>query len=227
MSFKRKILPDVFPEKDELTRQLVSIGFLFASDKNQDEPNIENVLVAASIEGLKGDLRTLSLLVDWVPIHLKQTNIDRLTSILVELGDKKLKAFWSALAKWQEKDPRMTKLQRIYRGPRVALLEEDEMSFFLKRDGEDNRFRGSKFLVPAKVLRHRESDIASPGWVAKNHKAYKYRIIIGPTYRADMWALLEREPNLGPSEVARRCYGSFGTAWDVKKDWMLIQSLAA
>jgi len=227
MSFKRKILPDSFPRGDELTRQLVSIGFGFAENRAKAEPNIEDAIIAASIEGLNGDFRTLSLLVDWIPIHLKQLNIDRLNFALRELEEPMLRAFWSAIARWQKKDPRMTKLRRIYRGPRIPILPLDEIRFHLKRSGEDERFKESHLLVPEKMLRHRPSDISEPAWVAKFHLAYRYRIIIGPTYRADMWALLEKDPTLGPSELARRCYGSFGTAWDVKQDWSVIRTVMA
>jgi len=223
MSFNRKSIPDVFPEKDELTRQLVSIGFLFASDQSAKEPNIEDVLLAASMEGLQGDFRTLCLLVDWVSIHLKQINIDRLTSVLRQLDDKRLRAFWSGIAYWQRKDPRMAKLRRIYRGPRIPLQSKNVIQFHLKRDGEDERFQGSSFLVPAKVLRHRITDIATPEWVAKNHLAYRYRIIIGSTYRADMWARLRVNPKASPSELAQLSYGTYQTARQACLDYKIVK----
>jgi len=37
-----------------------------------------------------------------------------------------------------------------------------------------------------------------------------------------MWALLDREPSLSASELARKAYGSFATAWHVKHDRALI-----
>lgn len=227
MGFKRKIVPESFSVGDELTPQLVSIGFLFADDRAKEEPNIEDALIAASREGLAGDYRTLALLVDWMPIHLKQLNVDRLASVVKELSDERLRAFWSAVGRWQKSDPRLAKLKRLYRGPRMPIIDKELIRFPLKRDGEDTRFEGTCLIVPGKILRHRPSDIADPTFVAKHHLAYRYRIIIGPSYRADMWALLDREPNLSSSELARRCYGSFATAWDVKKDWAIIRSLAA
>ena len=51
---------------------------------------------------------------------------------------------------------------------------------------------------------------------------YRYRVLIGPSYRADMWATLDREPGLSAAELARRSYGSFATAWKVKQDWALL-----
>ncbi len=33
---------------------------------------------------------------------------------------------------------------------------------------------------------------------------------------------MERDPGLTPSEIARLAYGSFSTAWEVKRDWALL-----
>jgi hypothetical protein len=52
---------------------------------------------------------------------------------------------------------------------------------------------------------------------------YRWRIIIGPSFRADMWALLEESPELTIAVVARRAYGSFATAWTVKRDWAVAR----
>ena len=88
---------------------------------------------------------------------------------------------------------------------------------------EDPRFQDCPLRVPARVLRDRQQDVLSPQELAKRHAAYRQRIIMGPTYRADMWALLEGEPALSPAELARRTYGSFATAWQVKRDFELVQ----
>jgi len=37
-----------------------------------------------------------------------------------------------------------------------------------------------------------------------------------------MWAENERDPILTAAEIARRTYGSFATAWQVKKDWAVL-----
>ncbi len=226
MAFKRSPLPRSFATGGRLTSDLVSVGFLFAAEPSKDEPNVEFTLVAASIEGLKGDYRTLSLLVDWIPIHFDQVNVDLLVKIVKELSDKKVQAFWSSVGEWQKKDPRLKKLSRIYRGPRIPIQEMKLIRFPLNRDGEDPRFSATKLVVPGRILRHRPTDIADSKYVAQHHLAYRHRLIIGPSYRADMWAALESDPNLTPSELARKCYGSFSTAWNVRKDWQVIRGLA-
>ena len=67
------------------------------------------------------------------------------------------------------------------------------------------------------LLRERESDILSPQELASRHPAYRWRILVGPTYRADMLAHLENNPGLSASELARLAYGSFATAHEVKR----------
>jgi len=49
-------------------------------------------------------------------------------------------------------------------------------------------------------------------------------VLIGPTYRADMWAALEDDPTLSAAALARRTYGSFATAWHVRRDYAVLAS---
>jgi len=56
--------------------------------------------------------------------------------------------------------------------------------FQIKRHGVDPRFKGSVLRVPANVLRERLADVLSPADLAKRHRAYHYRVMIGPSYRA-------------------------------------------
>jgi hypothetical protein len=58
--------------------------------------------------------------------------------------------------------------------------------------------------------------------LAKRHTVYRHRLLMGPSYRADMWATLEGEPTLTAAELARRTYGSFATAWQVKRDFAIL-----
>jgi hypothetical protein len=72
--------------------------------------------------------------------------------------------------------------------------------------------------VPANILRDRPGDVLEPAELARIHHAYRCRVMIGPTYRADMWAALEADPTLSAADLARKSYGSFATAWQVHKD---------
>lgn len=225
MSFSRNTIPTEFPRGEILTACLIGIGFRLHGELTSN-PNIEDVLIAASLEGMHGDLRVLSLLVDWIDIHHERILTDRLYRLVSAMGDKRLKAFWAAVAKWKKKDRRFKRLQRIHRGSQIDLLETGT-EFHVLRHGEDSRFEGTALRVPKQAgLRHRPSDIIKPHELAKIHRTYYYRLLIGPTYRADMWAQLDLNPDLSPSELARRCYGSFATAWQVKQEWAVVRQAA-
>jgi hypothetical protein len=183
------------------------------------DPNIEDTLLFASIEGMeRGDLRVLALFVTWFGVHSGRVNADRLTRLVGLQQTKRVRAFWSALARWRAADRRFARLAGGYRGPRVDLLPVGT-DFQVARHGEDPRFAGSNLRAPANVLRDRPSDVLSPAELTKRHAAYRWRLVIGPTYRADMWAALEREPTLSAAGLARRTYGSFATAWQTRRDF--------
>jgi hypothetical protein len=92
-------------------------------------------------------------------------------------------------------------------------LIETGAEFQVARHGEDPRFEGSPARVAANILRDRASNVLQPAELATRHHAYRCRVMIGPTYRADMWAALEEDPTLSVAALARRTYGSFSTAW--------------
>ena len=93
----------------------------------------------------------------------------------------------------------------------------------VRRHGEDARFAGSGLRVPANLLRDRPGDIASPEVLARRHRTYRWRITMGPSYRADCWAALEADPGLSAAALARRAYASFATAWQVKRDFAIVR----
>ncbi len=224
MAHKRVLLPAEFAQGERLTSDLVGIGVRLASRAPNKEPNIEDTLVAASIEGLAlEDYRVLALLVDWMGIHSDRVNVDRLTKMIQLVQGPRLTAFWAAIAQWRRQDWRFRKLQAIYNGHRVDLSTEGG-DFQIKRYGEDVRFADTVLRVPEKLLRQRPQDILCPAALAKQHKAYAARIAIGPSYRADMWALMARQPDLAAAEIARQTYGSFPTAWEAKRDWALLHA---
>ena len=47
---------------------------------------------------------------------------------------------------------------------------------------------------------------------------------MGPTFRADVWTVLEKMPGLSVAEVARRASCSFATAWQTAQDFQLRQA---
>jgi hypothetical protein len=225
MGHRRAIAPAQAASGDALTADLVGIGMLVGGAASRD-PNIEDTLLAASLEGMeRGDLRVLAVLVTWFGVHSGRVNADRLTRLVATTESKRVKAFWSALARWRGSDRRFARLAGAYHGARIDLLTTGT-DFQLARHGEDSRFAGSKLRVPANVLRDRPADVLAPAELAKQHSAYRWRLVIGPTYRADMWAALERKPGLSAASLARATYGSFASAWQARRDHAIWRSAA-
>ena len=117
-------------------------------------------------------------------------NADRLVRIVEGLSDNSVKAFWQSVARWKVKDRRLARLLKL----------KTKESCTLPRS-------------------HANSDkILSRYDLVRRHDMYKSRVIMGPNYRADMWALLEQNPDLKAAELARLAYASFATAWGVIRD---------
>jgi hypothetical protein len=221
MAFSRTLAPTQTPQADLLTSRMAGIGMNFTAAPSA-EPNIEDTILFASIEGVEHhDLRVLAVLVTWFGIHAPWVNADRLTKMVEAQSSSRLRAFWSALASWHKKDRRFARLARSYVGQRQDLIETGT-EFQVRRHGEDPRFEGSPIRVAGNVLRDRTGDVLQPADLAQRHNAYRYRVMMGPSYRADMWAALERAPTLSAAELARRTYGSFATAWHVKREFRLL-----
>jgi len=200
---------------------MVGIGMSFAAD-TEAQPNIEDTLLDASIEAMeRGDLRVLSVLATWFGVHASWVNADRLIKLVGEQKSPRLRALWSALARWQGRDRRFARLIRLYRGKALDLLAVGT-DFQIHRHGEDPRFEGTALRVPANVLRDRAADALTPVELAQRHRAYRWRVTMGPGYRADMWAALELDSHLSASELARRTYGSFATAWNVRRAFAMV-----
>jgi hypothetical protein len=221
MAFSRAFAPAATLDADGLTSAMVGIGMNFAARATK-EANIEDTLLFASIAAMEhDDLRVLAVLVTWFGVHAPYVNADRLTKLVRVQKSVRVRALWASLAKWQSKDRRFARLAYVYRGPRIDLMSAGT-DFQIRRHGEDSRFEGSPLRVAAKVLRDRATDVLTPPELAGLHAAYRMRVMMGPSYRADMWAALESEPVLATAALARRTYGSFATAWSVRRDHALV-----
>ncbi len=187
------------------------------------DAEIEGTLLDASIDGMEeGDLRVLSLLTTWFGIHHTRVNADLLIRLVLGAYSKRVRAYWSAMARWRSKDRRFARLSQAFRGPRLDLLPVGT-EFQVQRRGEDERFIGSPLRVPGGSLRDRASDVLTPEMMVQRHAGYRNRVRIGPTYRADVWTVLEKEPWLSASAAARRAHCSYAAAWQVTHDFRLIE----
>lgn len=175
-------------------------------------------MFAVSIEGMERDLlRELAVLTTWWTLHAPFVNADRLFELVKRSGSERVRAYWAALAQGRKSDPRLGRYATLAPTEDVHLLRVGGV-FQLARRGEDPRFLGSALRVPEGVLRARDSDVLSPERLARHHRTYRARVLMGPSYRADMWAALERRPALSASALARETYGSIATAARVKRD---------
>jgi hypothetical protein len=205
---------------------MAGIGMKFAA-RPTPGANIEDTLLAASATGMdQEDFRVLSVLTTWLDTHSAWVNVDRLTHLVLPHPSLRVRLFWSGVAVWLGKDRRFARLAVTDQGPRMDLLATGT-DFHIRRSGEDPRFKDGPLRIPAGILRDRLADVLTPVELARVHGGYRRRILLGPTYRADMWAELDANPVLSAADLARRTYGSFATAWHVRHDWDVLALAAA
>lgn len=222
MAFRRRIAPPQRPEPHVLTGQMVGLGMRFAAHPIEDASIEDTLLFASELGMVDDDLRVLGVLVTWIEVHHPYINADRLVRVLPHHASPRVRAFWAAMATWLAKDRRFARLRDIYEGERVELLAVGTR-FHVERGGEDARFEGTPLIVPARTLRERTADVLSPVELAKVHAGYRNRVHLGPSWRADVWTVLERRSDLSTAEVARRAYCAFATAWQAKRDFDLLR----
>lgn len=223
MAFSRAKALGERPDEAALTHDMVGIGMNFAAEANPSAP-IEETLVHASAAGMdEYDLRVLAVLTTWVGVHHAHINVDRLVRCVSEHPSGRVHAYWAAIAHWLSKDRRFARLGKLHGGPPVDLLSIGT-DFQLARRGEDERFAGSALRVPSGTLRNRDADVLSPEVLVRWHAGYRNRVLTGPTWRADVWTVLEEEPGVSVAEAARRAGCSFATAWQVAQDFRLLRN---
>lgn len=234
MSYKRSILPIEFKSGSELDNDLNAIGINIACNKPTQDPNIEDTLVAASMEGVsKNDGRLLSLLIDWLEVHYERINVSRLTDIVVLLNETQhrfVKIFWCANAQRFTTDIRFKHLASIIKKDRIDFIDRNveknsyqSTPFLIQKNGEDERFKNTCIRVPNKVYPTRLRQIATPSELSRRHMGYRYRVMFGPSYRADVWAVLRRYPELSPTEIAKKTYCSYASAFETKQDYLIVK----
>jgi len=223
MAFSRATSPEPTPAPDELTARMVGIGMNFAA-KAEADADIESTLVHASVLGMdEGELRVLAVLTTWLGVHHTHVNADRLVRLVGAHLSGRVRAYWSAVATWLGKDRRLARFVVAYAGPPVELLPTGT-EFQVKRRGEDERFTGSRLRVPKGTLRDRQEDVLSPEVLVRRHAGYRNRVLMGPSFRADVWTALEHAPDLSIADVARKASCSFATAWQAAQDYRLLRA---
>lgn len=226
MAFHRAIALGDPPDEEALTANMVGIGMNFAGVGDPSAP-IEETLVHASALGMDHhDLRVLAALTTWLGLHHTRVNADRLVRCVSDHPTHRVRTYWAAIAAWLAKDRRFARLKKREDGPPVDILPVGT-AFQIGRRGEDARFAGSVLRVPAGTLRDRAADVLSPEALVGRHSGYRNRVLMGPTWRADVWTVLEEDPDISVAEAARRAGCSFATAWQVVQDFRLLAGASA
>jgi len=223
MAFSRAATPEPTPTPDELTVRMVGIGMGFAAkaDANAD---VESTLLHASAVGMEeADLRVLAVLTTWLGVHHTHVNADRLVRMVGSHPSERVRAYWSAIATWLKKDRRLARLADAYEGAPLGLLPTGT-EFQIKRRGEDERFTASKLRVPKGTLRDRHEDVASPEALVRRHAGYRNRVLMGPSFRADVWTAIQQAPDLSIADIARKASCSFAAAWQAVQDYRLLRA---
>jgi len=239
MSFKRRpIIPKTYKSGDDLAYDLIAIGFRLSGASASKAPNLEETLVAASIDGLiNHEPRVMSLLTDWITFHFDRVIVDRLYKMVNELKGKEfsmVRLYWCANTQRLSLDQRTgtRKLRELYSGARRNLLSalegkpnsgDDGTDLLIRKNGEDGRFSKTCLRVPLGYFRNRPRDVLTPRQLAKTHSYYRYRVMLGSTFRADMWAALSKNANLSASELAWKSFGNYVTARQTKAEYEIIK----
>ncbi len=223
MAFRRTTSPEVMPAPDDLTARMVGIGMNIAAAA-QPDADIEGTLVFASALGMDdGDLRVLAVLTTWLGVHHAHVNADRLVRLVGTHPSARVRAYWAAVATWLAKDRRLARLAAAHTGDPIDLLPTGT-AFQLERRGADPRFQGGALRVPNGTMRDRPADVLTPEALVRRHAGYRNRVLMGPSFRADVWTALERAPDLSITEVARQAACSFATAWQATQDYRLLRA---
>ncbi len=135
----------------------------------------------------------------------------------------RVRAYWAAIATWLKRDRRLARLAGAFEGAALSLLLTGT-EHHVKRRGEDERFTGSKLRVPKGTLRDRHEDVLSPEVLVRRHAGYRNRVLMGPSFRADVWTALEHAPDLSIADIARKASCSFATAWQAAQDYRLLRA---
>jgi len=223
MAFSRATALEPTLAPDELTARMVGIGMKFAAVPRIDA-DLEGTLVHASAAGMiDGDLRALAVLTTWLGVHHAHVNADRLVRLVYAHPSERVRAYFAAIATWLKKDRRLARLAGAYAGAPIELLPTGT-AFQIGRRGEDPRFVDSPLRAPSGTLRDRPADVLSPDLLVRRHAGYRNRVLMGPSFRADVWTVLEKTPGLSVADVARRASCSFATAWQAVQDFHLLRA---
>jgi hypothetical protein len=222
MSFKRQSFAELVTG-EELTRDMISIGMLFGGAPGKPA-NIENTIFSSVFHSLRNqDFRVLAMVTLWLEKHSFILNASRIVKLINRYKDYvPIFRYWVAFSQWHSSDHRFQILRKqISTYDRVGLYSGAK--FLAEKNGQDFRFEKTCLIVPDKLLSKKDWLVLDPKNLANFNDDYKWRLIIGPTFRADMWSALVNDSTLPAAKLARLTYGSYATAHRVKKEFEIYK----
>ena len=213
-----------------LEAALRSCGLRLGPRRRWVEPaDIELTLVSLAADSMPSGYRSWGVLCAWLEQHSRRVNVPKLLRIVrLTASDELLLAWWAAIGHWLGRsDARWRALTRLSDARGLSPEGDDELTrLSIARHGHDPRFAGGPLAVHSRLLRSRPQDVDPPSSLLKRHPTYRQRVIQGPNYRADIWAQLEHDSSLSPSELARISASTYETARGVAIDYRLVSSVA-
>jgi len=224
MGFSRVFRAKDYLCGDDLTRSLVGLGFLLSSDSVKNV-NIEHCLISLVKESFSDDsaydLRLLALLVNWLEIHISQVNANRFVKLVKHLNNPAASKFLAGVFEYLD-DIRFKKFV-IGNSPNRRTQFLKKSTFLVEKNGEDARFKNTRLIVHSKAISDRPDLILSRELLAEKHLYYRYRVLLGPTYRADIIANLSIDGSLSAAELARYHFTNYQTSHKAKKDFQIFE----
>ena len=152
------------PTASELTARMVGIGMLFVA-KPAERPQIEKTLLLASEAAMvDDDFRVLDVLVNWLGVHCRYVNADRLFRIVKPHESVRVQAFWAAMAQRHATDHRLSRFAKLHTGDRIDVLSTRATEFQVGRHGEHERFSPTWLHVGAGGMARRRGRWDRAGW---------------------------------------------------------------
>jgi len=222
-------------QEEALANDLHAIGINLSATKRSVDPSIEETLVRGVFWSIHhDDSRLISLIVDWISIHYQRINVDRLTSIVTQLPRENFKwiqIFWCAQGqRLVKKDKRFRRIAELYSGDRFDYIDRFKgphdkrlTAAYISLKGEDERFVDTCLRIPSGAFSQRPQQIFQAEEIARKHFQFRYRVMFGPTYRADIWAILRQNPHYSGYRLAKLAHCSRPSATRIMHDYHIVK----
>ena len=215
---------DINKKKDELFKELESIGFRVSSPHPalNEIPDIERTLIKSlyyiDIEG-----RLLGLIFSWLQVHGTHLNADKFFKEYSEakkyLGET---PWFSGVCSYMyaQKDHRFKKgIKKIHK---PHSLGNKDQSSLIKLKGSVDFLEQVGIMAPTSALRIRQQDVMSSDELIKMNIQYRNRFIYGSNWRSEIITTIQNGAQ-NPNQVSKILGLARSRVGIVFKEYMLIK----